>query len=187
MRIVALVGNAKHALDAANGTAETTSDRVSFKVGTNQGAFTKVNIIETGDWSILGGAANVKDTGGLFVTRLDPGHFGVQYTLTPTLTYTDTENNVTYSGSSHPMTDGSGTWKASYFLTLPVSDAHLIQLVLDNTLQATATSATTSFIQKKSVSITIVDPGTTVPEPATLGLAAVAGVLTLRRRRTTAV
>ncbi|MDB5326462.1 MAG: hypothetical protein JWM57_2031 [Phycisphaerales bacterium] len=161
---------------ASNGSAETTSDRLSFQASGKTGDFSSIRITEVGDWSILGAVAAAKDTGALIVTDLTPGHFGVLYTLSPTVTYF---NDANVPLASYPKTDGSGTWKASYVLTLPAGVAS-VQIVLNNNLQASSTPSTTSFIQKKSISITVVDPA--VPEPASLGMITISGITLLRRR-----
>ena len=55
-----------------------------------------------------------------------------------------------------------------------------IVLNFNNNLQTTSENGTVSFIQKKTMVITVNPP---VPEPATLSLFALSGVLVLRRKR----
>ncbi|HEX8324438.1 MAG TPA: PEP-CTERM sorting domain-containing protein [Tepidisphaeraceae bacterium] len=169
--------------ESSNGVADTTSDRLSFKVTTTTGDLDKINVQEYGDWSILN-TGIVKATGGLFITRLDSGHFGVLYQQTPVVKYTNMETGQVLTSPSRPSGDGSGLWRADYSIDLP-DGTRTVQVVLNNILQASSGSNSTSFIEKKAISITAVTAtGPTVPEPASLGLIALGGTVLLRRRRT---
>ena len=84
---------------------------------------------------------------------------------------------------TRPVADGSGTWKATYILNLP-GQVTSAQIVLNNILQSSATTASTSYIEKKGISVTAVDPAL-VPEPASMAILVICGGFAIRRRRAT--
>ncbi|MGC4030372.1 MAG: PEP-CTERM sorting domain-containing protein [Tepidisphaeraceae bacterium] len=162
--------------EASNGTAETTSDRLSFNVAlTGGGVIDNITIHEFGDWSILGGTATVKATGALFLTNGSSS----AVSIVPTVRYTNTDTGVTTT--TKPNGESDGVWVEDYVYDLPAGVTSLT-VVLNNILQAASTSGTTAFIQKKGVDIIINDP-TLVPEPASLAVFLVGGSLIVRRRR----
>jgi hypothetical protein len=165
-------------------TAATTSDRLSMTIKAQpNGVLSKITVDEFGDWSILGAIGGVKVTGGLFITDLTPGHAANTYSLTPTVQYYNSETNTTITSPARPTGESSGTWHASLFynlLPLP-GDVTSVQLVLNNVLQASAGTETTSFIQKKAVTLTVNDP--VIPEPASLAVISVGGMVLFCRRR----
>jgi hypothetical protein len=175
---------------SSNGVAQTTSDRLSFTISVAPSkSIQQVHIKELGDWSILGGGS-VKATGTLFVTKLNTPGFGSVWSDNLDTTYNDEDNSVSYSSPLRPVSDGGGDWSGDFYITLPAGVTSA-QIVLNNILQATSAPTGTSFIQKKEVGESG-EPGNTtpqflisvaVPEPASLGVIALAGVALLRRQR----
>lgn len=173
--------------EASNGSAKTTSDRLSFKLTAAEGKeIQKVTIKELGDWSILGGGT-VKSFGTLYITRLNSPGFGSVWTDTLDVIYEDVENSNTINSPSKPNSEGSGTWDGTFTIDLPAGVTS-VQVVLNNILQASSTAGGTAFIQKKELG----GPGNgdpqfeidvVVPEPTTLGLLFVGAAALLRRQR----
>lgn len=170
---------------ASNGSAQTTSDRLSFKVTAAPGKeISSITIKEVGDWSIEGGGS-VKASGALYVTKLNSPGIGSLWTDTLDVVYQDLDNSTTYTSPARPTSPGGGTWEGIYTINLP-SGVTSIQIVLNNILQATSTAGGTAFIQKKVVG----GPGeddpqieVVIPEPASLGLLLFGAAGLLRRRR----
>jgi hypothetical protein len=173
--------------EASNGSAKTTSDRLSFKLTAAEGKeIQKVTIKELGDWSILGGGA-VKAFGTLYITRLNSPGFGTVWTDTLDVIYNDIENSTVINSPARPNGEGSGTWDGTFTIDLPAGVTS-VQVVLNNVLQASSTAGGSAFIQKKFLG----DPGNgdpqfqidvVIPEPTTLGLLFVGAAGLLRRRR----
>ena len=167
---------------ASNGSAQTTTDRVSFLLSkTNGSDVDTVRVSETGDWSILG-AGLAKISGGLFFYSHDTATFGQVFSATPTVTYKNTDNGVTTVSPVIPSGTSTGLWTAELFIDLPVG-IKTGELVLNNNLQVTSGSASTSLIQKKGITIAIDAPAPGVPEPTSMALIFGGGSLLLFRRR----
>ncbi|GIW75406.1 MAG: hypothetical protein KatS3mg104_0469 [Phycisphaerae bacterium] len=172
---------------ASGGSAQTTSDRLSFQVSAMPGKFlSSITIREVGDWSIEGGGS-VKVAGALYVTKLNSPGIGSIWTDTLDVVYQDLDNSTTYNSPARPTSDGGGTWEGIYTINLPAGVTS-IQVVLNNILQATSTAGGTAFIQKKVVGgpssgddqIEVV-----IPEPASLSLLFFGAAGLLGRRRFT--
>ncbi len=173
---------------ASNGTAQTTSDRLSFKLTAAEGKeIQQINIREYGDWSIIGNGG-VKAVGALYITRLNSPGFGTVWSETLNVVYDDLENATIIQSPSRPKVEGSGTWDGNFSIDLP-DGVTSVQVVLNNILQATSGTGGSAFIQKKGVG----DPAdgdaqflieAVVPEPASISLLVLGGgALLLRRRR----
>lgn len=149
---------------SANGVSGSAYDRLEFDiiahVGNTINGFT---INEYGDYGILGAGGQVQVTGTLFLTNLQ--NFAVK-----------TSNLVSTPAS--PITSGSGEWTAVAGRN-DLGWQHL-KVVLNNNLLAISGPGGQSFIEKKvgagAVSITI------IPEPATLAILGLGGLLLLRRK-----
>jgi hypothetical protein len=155
--------------NSANGVAGSAYDRLQVELfahmnnglGLGGKKITGFTITEFGDYGILG-TGQVEVTGTMFLTNLDV--FGVA-----------TSNLVSTPGS--PITSGSGNWTATTSIT--GLDWTHVQFVLNNNLLAITGAGSTSFIEKKvngsAIAITV------VPEPATLAILGLGGLL-LRRK-----
>lgn len=172
---------------ASNGSAQTTSDRLSFTLTAPAGKeITQVKLHELGDWSILGGGS-VKVSGALYITKLNSPGFGTVYSDTLDTVYKDFENNITYNPpAGKPNIPGSGTWDGDFVITMPAGVTS-VQVVLNNILQATSTVGGTSFIQKKELGQAGTDPQFKVdvilPEPSSLSFLGLGAIALLRRSR----
>ena len=167
---------------ASNSAAQTTSDRVSFLLKKTDGSdLDTIAVSETGDWSILGtGLAKV--SGALFFYSHDAATFGQEYSVTPVVTYKNTDNGVTTVSPVIPSGTSTGIWTAELFLDLPTG-LKTGELVLNNNLQVTAGAASTSLIQKKGITIGITVPQPGVPEPTSMAVLFAGGSMLLFRRR----
>ncbi|HEY0010179.1 MAG TPA: PEP-CTERM sorting domain-containing protein [Tepidisphaeraceae bacterium] len=172
---------------ASNGSAQTTSDRLAFRVDAPQGKEIKsVNIRELGNWSIIGGG-QVKSYGTLYLTKLNTPNAGTVFSDNLDVVYEDLENNISYTSPDRPRSEGEGRWTGDFSINLPAG-IRSVQVVLNNVLQVTSTAGGSAFIQKTEVGqpasgapqfeISVV-----VPEPASLGLLGLTGLALLRRRR----
>jgi hypothetical protein len=172
---------------ASNGSAQTTSDRLSFKVSTLHGEdIQKITIKEVGDWSILGGGS-VKAFGTLYVTKLNTPGFGSVYSDTLDTTYNYSSAPIVLQSPAKPVGESDGQWDGTFEITLPAGVTSA-QIVLNNILQATSTTGGTSIIQKKELG----SPGegspqflisASVPEPTSMSILALGGLALLRRHR----
>lgn len=158
---------------ASNGGAQTTTDRLSFTLDVAPGLFfDKIRVQEFGDYSILNGGS-VTAEAFLFVINLNnpvgPGSPNTsQMPTTPSFPLSTAGN-------------ANGLWSGDVTANLLANGWTRVQVVLNNTLQASAAVGGTAVIEKKFGGITItVD----VPEPATAGvIASGLGMLMLRRRK----
>jgi len=62
-------------------------------------------------------------------------------------------------------------------------EATRVQVVINDTLATTSEASTLAFIAKKDFIVNTDTTDSTIPEPAALGLLAVAGLAMLRQRR----
>lgn len=159
--------------ESNNGIPATVFDRLEFdlQVKTLPNLVSQVIIQEFGDYSILTDGS-VQASGTLFVTKLNgPGAGTVS---TGNLVATPSMPIVTNVGAS-------GDWQGdvSVDVTDQINPWQKVKIVLNNNLQANSAVGSTSFIQKKITSGIAI---TVIPEPATLALLGVAGLLGLRRR-----
>ncbi|MCB9855839.1 MAG: PEP-CTERM sorting domain-containing protein [Phycisphaerales bacterium] len=158
---------------ASNGAADTTSGTLSMIIRADVGQFlTSIFIRETGDFSLLGvgtPATSATINGLLTITELAPGS-------APTITST---LGVMPAAPYALPADMAGEFVAT--TEIDVSGLGFTEVVLNfnNNLQTTSENGTVSFIQKKTVVITV---NPEIPEPATLSLLAISGVVLLRRR-----
>ncbi|MGN6725089.1 MAG: PEP-CTERM sorting domain-containing protein [Tepidisphaeraceae bacterium] len=172
---------------ASNGSAQTTSDRLSFKLAASNGQdISSFSIRMFGDFSILGLGAQVQEAGALFVTSLSGSTLGQTYSTPEHVTYTF-NGPGTLSPNGNPINTSNGLFDGTLMLQFPTG-VKSVQIVMNDILQAASTAGSTAYIQKKGVS----DPttggpqiviGAVVPEPASLSLLLLGGMGFLRRRR----
>ncbi len=155
---------------AANGSADATVGTLSMRIRAEVGQFLKEIIIrETGDASLLGigNAATAATINGLMtLTDINPG----------------THNTFTDQLESNPAApyrlpnDSFVEFVAETVIDLTGLNIREVILNFNNILQTTSQPGTTSFIQKKTITII-------VPEPASLALLCMGSVVLLRRSR----
>lgn len=160
--------------DAANGSAEVTTDTLKFEIHVVPGKELSSFVVnEYGDYSILGAgpATAVKAYGGLFLVNMDTFQ-----QLTDTL---DTVP-VPLNGVSG-VTSGQGAWTGNEtIINIPAGWTN-IQVILNNELHAGSDPGTSAVIEKKvgQIGLEII---LVIPEPGTLGLGLVGGIMALARR-----
>jgi hypothetical protein len=156
---------------STGGVPDSKSDKINVDIlaDGNQN-ITQINILEVGDYSILGTGPNTKATvvGTLVVTPLISNGASPSFSALAT-------------NPAMPVTSGGAPWtgnaSVSYTLQNGVKKIHL---TLDNILQATSDPNTTSLIEKKLTQGIIIE---IIPEPGTIGLLLCGMPLALRRRR----
>jgi hypothetical protein len=156
-----------------NGSAQTTTDRLSFTLDVAPGQFfDQIRVSEFGDYSIVNGGT-VSAEAFLFVTSLTNPVGG--------------NNPNTQQMATNPafplstVGNANGLWDGTMTASVLPNGWTRVQVVLNNILQAVGGPNGTATIEKKVGGITItVD----VPEPATAGiLASAMGLLMVRRRK----
>ena len=148
--------------------ADSTDGALSFLVSSNTAApITALSIVEGGDYQFLGSSPDgelVSAT--LFVRVLDPSDDSVIVT----------DSAVFVEAFDQPVVEG-GFWNHSLSLDLSSYGLTEYKVIINNLLQASGDSATTSFIRKKEFQVQV------VPEPASAALALTGLVLMAGRRR----
>jgi len=157
---------------SANGSADTTSGTLQMRIRADAGTFlTTIEIRETGNYSLvpvgLGSPATSATINGLLtLTDIDPGVGGV---LTDPI-------DVTPAAPYVLPGDSVGEFIAITSIDLTGMGIRQVILNFNNNLQTSSEMGTTAFIQKTNITII-------TPEPASLTLLAVGGLLLIRRRR----
>lgn len=165
----------RFASNSVNDQANTTSGTLKLVANAlAANAFIQnITIQEFGDWMLTGtGNASANVAGLLTVTDLDTSSvFTAPLTVTP--------------DGPFSLPNNSGQFQAAAAINLPFdlgagTGTKRAQIVFNNNLQTVAGPGTAAFIQKK----VIAGPGViiVIPEPATMSLLAVGGVLALIRR-----
>jgi hypothetical protein len=155
---------------SAGGVPDQKFDKASVDI-TAEGnqAITQINILEIGDYSILGQGASATVVATLVVTPLISN--GAPPSFSGMVT-----------NPAMPVTSGGGPWSGnasvSYTLQNGVKKIHL---TLDNILQATSDADSAATIDKKLTQGIIIE--VVIPEPGTIGFLLCGAPLLLRRRR----
>ncbi len=167
------------AASSTSGSSDTTNGVLTLRVRADAGAFLNYILIrEIGDYTLFGsggGQTSANILGAASALDLTPGthgtmNAGLSYTPSPVFTL-PSNSFAEFSGLA--VINLSGLGISEIFLTL------------DNSLFTTSEPGTTSFIQKKNISIEAADHF--IPEPATIALLIIGASLSLRRRRIAAV
>lgn len=152
--------------ESTNGVADSTYDRLEVDLTALAGKnITGIRITEYGDYGILS-SGSVQVSGGLFFTNI--GNTGTGIIATASLA----------SNPVSPITSGSGNWTAT--ATISGLDWTKAKFIMNNNLQATSAAGSTSFIEKKVGQAAVVI--TIIPEPATIALLALGGILFIRKK-----
>jgi hypothetical protein len=169
---------------ASNGAADVTDGQLNFDIVAHAGkGITNVTLNEGGDYTLVGtGTASTTVNAGLiaFVKITEINNIplaGNQIITIPAM-------NAGFSDSL-PGPVVSTPWGLGLSVNVaaalgPNQTATRVQVVLNNTLTTTSEASTLAFIAKKDF---VVDTDVTVPEPAALGMLAIAGLALLRQRR----
>jgi hypothetical protein len=160
--------------ESTNGSADLVVDTLRFEIHVQPGKELSSFIVnEFGDYSIAGSGPNtlVKAFGGLFLVNMD-----TFAQLNDTL---DTIP-VPLAGVSG-VTSGQGAWSGNETVINIPSGWTNIQVILNNELHAGSDPGTSSVIEKKVVTAGV-EIILVIPEPATAGMALLAGTLLLARR-----
>ncbi|MCC7351983.1 MAG: PEP-CTERM sorting domain-containing protein [Phycisphaerales bacterium] len=171
---------------ASNGTADVTDGQLNFDIVAHAGkGITNVTLNERGDYTLVetGTASTSVNAGAVVFVKITEINniplAGNQIISIPAV-------NATYHDAL-PGAEVSTPWKFPLGLHVnvaaalgPNQTATRVQVVLNNTLTSTSEASTLAFIAKKDF---VVDTDVTVPEPAALGMLAIAGLALLRQRR----
>jgi hypothetical protein len=150
-----------------NGVAVTTADRLFVTIDVAPGnTLQEVRFSEFGDYSILG-TGTVQAAGFMFVTNLSNGNVqsGVM-TTTPVFPISTTSSAF-------------GLWSGLITVPLP-NGATRVTIIINNILQAISGANSTAYIEKKNAGLVL---DIVIPEPASLSMLALGGLLLGRRRR----
>jgi hypothetical protein len=156
---------------AENGEADTTAGKLGMDIETSgEGWFlNQVIVSEFGDFGMTGaGNASANIFGMLALVDDETGNVLVEGL--------DVQPDPPYSLPS----DTDGLFEATVTVDVSALELTKAEFVFNNVLQTTAAENTASFIQKKLIRTTVT---TIIPEPATMALLGVGGVLALIRRR----
>ena len=148
---------------AQQGSADTTSGTLRTLITSGQSPIEEIRIYEAGDYMMSGNttAATSAAIEG-FVLAVD------------------TATGNPYSASFDVIYDEyKHAFYATAILDLRGLGIHSLMINMNNNLQTTSELGTTSFIQKKFVSITT----THIPEPATMCLLGLGGIALFKRRK----
>lgn len=155
---------------STNGVAATVSDRLEFNLLIkNNKKLTGFTVNELGDYQITG-TGTVSAGGQLVLTNLDSGVF------------TADNLHATPAMPISGQTAGALTWSGYETVSLLPNGWSFVKVVLNNILDATSGPNSAATIQKKvasaGIEITII-----IPEPASLSLLGLGGLLLVRRRK----
>lgn len=152
---------------SSNGVAQTTADRLFVTIDLAPGyTIQNITLSENGDYSILG-TGTVQASGFMFITDLNNGNVATgTMSTTPTFPLSTTSSAF-------------GLWSGVLTVPLP-NGATRVTIVVNNILQAISGANSTAYIEKKTGGITI---DIVVPEPASLSMLTLGGLLLGRRRR----
>ncbi|MCC5830606.1 MAG: PEP-CTERM sorting domain-containing protein [Phycisphaeraceae bacterium] len=156
--------------ESADGVSQNTNDVLLMTITAQPGDWlTKIEVFEVGDRTFSGpsgGYAQTTASGTLFVTELAPGGGLAGF---------DSFSQV------FNLDDGFGLWNGSLVVDLTGMQITSVQISWQNNLQATSEPGTASLIQKKFGELGIA--AEVIPEPASISLLGLGGLLLLRRRR----
>lgn len=152
---------------SSNGVAQTTADRLFVTIDIAPGnSLVAVSLSELGDYSILG-TGTVQASGFMFVTDLNSGNVASAVMST----------NPVFPLST--TTSAAGIWSGLISVPLP-NGATRVTIIVNNILQAISGANSTAYIEKKNAGLVL---DIIVPEPASLSMLALGGLLMGRRRR----
>lgn len=172
---------------ASNGAADVTDGQLNFNIVAHAGkVITNVSISEGGDYTLVGtGTASTSDNAGViaFVKITEINNIPLAANQIITLPAV----NAGFSDSL-PGAVVSSPWSLGLNVNVAGAlganqEATRVQVVINDTLATTSEASTLAFIAKKDFIVNTDTTDSTIPEPAALGLLAVAGLAMLRQRR----
>lgn len=172
---------------ASNGTADVTDGQLNFDIVAHAGkAITGVNISEGGDYSLVGVGTTTSVSASVIafvkITEINYVPLAANQIISIPASSASFTDSLPGPMTSVPWSLGLGVNVAGFLGANQV--ATRVQVVLNNTLTTTSEASTLAFIAKKDFIIDTQTGDTNVPEPAALGILAVAGLAMLRQRRT---
>lgn len=155
--------------ESSNGVSQTTNDVLKMTITAQPGDWlTKIEVFEIGDRTFsgpTGGFAQTTVSGTLFVTEIAPGGGLAGFDA---------------FSQAFNLADGFGLWNGSLVVDLTGMQITAVEVTWQNNLQASSEAGTTALIQKKFGEMGII--AEVIPEPASVAIMAVGGLLLLRRR-----
>ncbi len=172
---------------SSGGSADITDGQLNFDIIAHAGkAITGVNISERGDYTLVGsGTPATADYAGVvaFIKITEINHVPLTSSQIITIPASNASLSVSLPGTVIALPWSLGTTVNVAAALGPNQEATRVQVVLNNTLATTSEISTAAFIAKKDFVIDTHVTDSAVPEPAALGLLAVAGLAMLRQRR----